>query len=165
MDRHLAWDGCWNAWDLGGLRATSGSVTRPGSVIRSESLHLVSPAGWRAIEAYGVRTLVDLRNPDQCDREPQTPPPSITTVNVPLEDGLDDDPESSPSCRAHLPRSRSPAHSSEPASIPQTWVPSTSGSSPQTSPPELGHRPAPAAAGRTSRSTVRRSTGRPASHE
>jgi hypothetical protein len=53
----------------------------------------VSPAGWEAIEAYGVRTLVDLRNPDQRDREPQAPPRLITTVNVALEDGLDDDPE------------------------------------------------------------------------
>lgn len=93
MDRHLAWDGCWNARDLGGLRTGGGLVTRLGSVVRSESLHLVSPAGWKAIEAYGVRTLVDFRNPDQCDREPQAPPPSITIVNVALEDGLDDDPE------------------------------------------------------------------------
>lgn len=77
----------------GGLRTSDGVVTRRGAIVRSESLHLVSPAGWAAIEAYEVRTLVDLRNPDQRDREPQAPPPSITTVDVPLEDGLDGDAE------------------------------------------------------------------------
>jgi protein-tyrosine phosphatase len=68
-------------------------VTRFGSIMRSESLHLVSLAGWTAIESHGVRTLVDLRNPDQCAAERQSPPPTIATVNMPLEAGLDDDPD------------------------------------------------------------------------
>lgn len=37
-DRNLDWDGCFNARDLGGLRTVDGSVTRPGELVRSDTL-------------------------------------------------------------------------------------------------------------------------------
>jgi hypothetical protein len=62
-DRELSWDGCVNVRDLGGL----GQV-RPGAVVRMEQPRRLTEAGWAAAWAYGVRTVVDLRDPDE--REP-----------------------------------------------------------------------------------------------
>jgi protein-tyrosine phosphatase len=92
-DRHLDWEGCWNARDLGGLRAADGRMTRSRAVVRSDCLHGLTADGWAAAQAYGIRTLVDLRNGDQRAAEPQAPPPGLATVHVPLEEGLDEDPE------------------------------------------------------------------------
>jgi protein-tyrosine phosphatase len=93
MDRHLTWEGCWNARDLGGLPTRDGRSTRWGALVRSESLHRLTAAGWQALEAHGVRTLIDLRNIEQVATEPQHPPPGIATVGVPLEQGLEEDAE------------------------------------------------------------------------
>lgn len=90
MDRHLSWEGCWNARDLGGLKLEGGGQTRRGAVVRSESLHRVTPQGWSQIQAYGIRTIVDLRNLEQSRSEPQAPPADITTIQVPLEQDLHD---------------------------------------------------------------------------
>jgi protein tyrosine/serine phosphatase len=72
FDRHLNWEGCFNARDLGGLRTTDGCVTRWGAVVRSDSLDHLSAAGWSALQAHGIRTIVDLRN-DQDPPYPGTP--------------------------------------------------------------------------------------------
>ncbi|MEU8635999.1 tyrosine-protein phosphatase [Amycolatopsis sp. NPDC048633] len=78
--RELLWDGCVNVRDLGGL----GQV-RPGAIVRMEAPDRLSEAGWAAAWAYGVRTVVDLRNADECgpDRAPR--PTGITTVRAPLD--------------------------------------------------------------------------------
>jgi protein tyrosine/serine phosphatase len=77
--RELSWDGCVNVRDLGGL----GQI-RQGAVVRTEDLRRLSGAGWAAAWAHGVRTVVDLRDADECvpDRAPR--PERITTVHVPL---------------------------------------------------------------------------------
>lgn len=93
VERHLDWEGCWNARDLGGLRTIRGPVTCHRAVVRSESLHLVSRTGWLSLQDYGIATIVDLRNPGQAVAERQQPPPGMITVQVPLEEGLDADPE------------------------------------------------------------------------
>jgi hypothetical protein len=64
-DRHLDWEGCCNARDLGGLSTTDGRTTRWGAVARSERLDELTAAGWSALEAHGIRTIVDLRNHDE----------------------------------------------------------------------------------------------------
>jgi protein-tyrosine phosphatase len=78
--RELSWDGSVNARDLGGL----GEV-RPGAMVRMEAPAHLSAAGWAAAWAYGVRTVVDLRDADERvhDRAPR--PAGITTVHVPLD--------------------------------------------------------------------------------
>lgn len=63
-DRHLSWDGCFNARDLGGLPAGSGA-TRWGAVVRADALDGLTSAGWAALAAHGVRTIIDLRNDDE----------------------------------------------------------------------------------------------------
>jgi protein-tyrosine phosphatase len=78
--RELSWDGCVNVRDLGGL----GQV-RAGAVVRMEAPTRLSEAGWAAAWAYGVRTVVDLRDAGEGgpDRAPR--PAGITTVQVPLD--------------------------------------------------------------------------------
>jgi hypothetical protein len=78
--RELSWEGCVNVRDLGGL----GQI-RLGAVVRMEAPRRLSDAGWAAAWAHGVRTVVDLRDADECvpDRAPR--PTGITTVQVPLD--------------------------------------------------------------------------------
>jgi protein tyrosine/serine phosphatase len=59
--RSLAWDGCVNVRDLGGLPLEQGGTTRFGSVVRADNVRRLSPLGWRALQDFGVRRIVDLR--------------------------------------------------------------------------------------------------------
>ena len=90
VDRHLDWDGCFNVRDLGGLRTVDGGRTRWRAVVRADGLDRLSGAGWLALQAYGVRTIVDLRNDDEvATPDPATRPAHLTTVRVPLDDLAD----------------------------------------------------------------------------
>lgn len=60
-DRVVDWDGCVNVRDLGGLPLRDGGLTRFGSVYRADNVRHLSQAGWSALRAHGVRTIVDLR--------------------------------------------------------------------------------------------------------
>ncbi|WP_436533993.1 tyrosine-protein phosphatase [Actinoplanes sp. HUAS TT8] len=78
--RELAWDGCVNVRDLGGL----GRI-RPGAVVRMEAPTRLSESGWAAAWAHGVRTVVDLRHADECRPDVAPRPPGMTTVRIPLD--------------------------------------------------------------------------------
>ena len=84
MERHLTWDGCSNVRDLGGL----GRI-RHGALVRADALQNLSAEGWRALERHGVRTVVDLRNPDEIGEDAAVRPPGLTTIRIPL-DGMED---------------------------------------------------------------------------
>jgi hypothetical protein len=108
ITRAVTWEGFYNARDLGGLPTRSGCATRPGAFIRSADLRFVTDGGWGAAHAAGVRTIVDLRNPDEIrpmvgagptrlsgtaqfvvSAAGPTAPPGIDRVEVPL-DGIED---------------------------------------------------------------------------
>jgi protein-tyrosine phosphatase len=78
--RELSWDGCVNVRDRGGL----GRV-RPRAVVRMEAPARLSEEGWKAAWAYGVRTVVDLRNPGERAPDHAARPAGIKTVHVPLD--------------------------------------------------------------------------------
>jgi protein-tyrosine phosphatase len=91
-DRDLDWDGCVNARDLGGLPTLDGGVTRRGALVRSEMVDRLSPEGWRALRAHGVRTIIDLREGDE-----RTEPgdgagarDGVVTIHIPLDRIADD---------------------------------------------------------------------------
>jgi protein-tyrosine phosphatase len=87
----LAWEGCLNVRDLGGLPTEDGVVTRRRVVVRAETVHGLSDEGWRALFDYGVKRIVDLR----WDDEREADPPRdllVEVVHVPLL-GPDRDPE------------------------------------------------------------------------
>jgi protein-tyrosine phosphatase len=83
-----------NARDLGGLPTVDGGVTRRGALIRSEAVGRLSPAGWHALRAHGVGTIIDLREddersaPDDCAAQRD----GVETIHIPL-DRIADDPE------------------------------------------------------------------------
>lgn len=89
VERRLAWPNCLNVRDLGGLAAAAGTVTRRGAVVRADSLDRLTADGWRALEAYGVRTIIDLRNDIERDAEPYTC--AMPVVHVPVEDDTDEE--------------------------------------------------------------------------
>jgi protein-tyrosine phosphatase len=68
--RLLDWEGGLNARDLGGYATEDGRQTRWGAVVRSAALGALTEAGRAALADYGVRAIVDLRLPDELDREP-----------------------------------------------------------------------------------------------
>lgn len=80
IPRELAWDGSLNARDLGGL----GRI-RPGAVVRMEAPTQLTAAGWAAAWSYGVRTVIDLRNPDEITPDTTPRPAGFTTVQVPQD--------------------------------------------------------------------------------
>ena len=87
--RHLEWQGCHNARDLGGLRTADGRETRWGAVVRADAPDQLTAAGWAALEAHGIRTIVDLRNDDELRPDLVDRPDAVTTLHLPL-DGVED---------------------------------------------------------------------------
>jgi protein tyrosine/serine phosphatase len=61
----LAWEGCLNVRDLGGLPTEDGRRTRAGAVVRSDNVRGLTDAGWRALADHGVTRIVDLRWPEE----------------------------------------------------------------------------------------------------
>lgn len=70
MAGKAAWEGCLNARDLGGYPTTTGRETRWGAVIRGDSPVRLTGAAQRALVDYGIRTVIDLRLPDDATRHP-----------------------------------------------------------------------------------------------
>ncbi len=90
-NRVLAWDGCTNARDLGGLHTCDGRMTHWGAVVRSDTPARLSAEGWSALYAYGVRTIISLRTHGMAEEEVDAAPrpADITTVHVAIEDITD----------------------------------------------------------------------------
>jgi protein-tyrosine phosphatase len=79
----LDWEGCVNARDLGGLPTVDGRTTRSGALVRAGSPDRLTPAGWDALRDHGIRTIVDLRNDDECDGAEV--PDGLRRVHLPLD--------------------------------------------------------------------------------
>ncbi|MFE4600174.1 tyrosine-protein phosphatase [Kitasatospora indigofera] len=83
--RTLTWDGCLNVRDLGGLPTVTGGRTRHHAVVRADNLDRLTAEGWEALRAYGIRTVVDLRNADEY--KPLLPlPAGLDLVRIPLDE-------------------------------------------------------------------------------
>jgi protein-tyrosine phosphatase len=81
--RELAWEGCLNVRDLGGLPTEDGGETRYGRVVRADSVRQLTDAGWQAVADYGVRTVVDLRGDYELRDDPPDKLP-FEVVHVPF---------------------------------------------------------------------------------
>jgi protein-tyrosine phosphatase len=90
-NRILLWDGCTNVRDLGGLRTFDGRTTRRGTIVRSDTPARLTEAGWSALYAYGIRTIITLRTVGMVEDELDiTPPrPDVVVVQVAIEDITD----------------------------------------------------------------------------
>jgi len=87
VDRHLVWPNLLNARDLGGLRSASGETTWR-RVVRADNLNKLALVGVVALVEYGVRTVIDLRDPRELEKFPNplaaAPPLGVVFANVPL---------------------------------------------------------------------------------
>ncbi|MFE5708700.1 tyrosine-protein phosphatase [Rhodococcus koreensis] len=69
--RNVVVAGAHNIRDMGGLPTVDSRVTRSRILFRSDSLHTLEPEGVTFVaEELGVRRLIDLRSPEEADREP-----------------------------------------------------------------------------------------------
>jgi protein-tyrosine phosphatase len=88
VERHLVWPDLLNARDLGGLRSATGRQTAWRRVVRADNLNKLAPAGVAALVSYGIRTVIDLRDPRELEKYPNplagAPPADLRFVNVPL---------------------------------------------------------------------------------
>lgn len=89
--RILAWDGCTNVRDLGGLRTSDGRSTRWGAVVRSDSPARLTVQGWSALYSYGIRTIITLRTHGMVEEALNVTPPysDLVTVQAVIEDITD----------------------------------------------------------------------------
>jgi protein-tyrosine phosphatase len=89
--RVLAWDGCANVRDLGGLTTCDGRKTQWGAIVRSDNPAKLTAAGWSALYAYGIRTIISLRTHGMAEEELDIAlrPSDLTTVQVAVEDITD----------------------------------------------------------------------------
>jgi protein-tyrosine phosphatase len=89
--RVLAWDGCNNVRDLGGLRTSDGRMTRWRAIVRSDTPARLTEVGWSALYAYGIRTIISLRTYGMVEDELNFTPryPDLVTVQAAIEDITD----------------------------------------------------------------------------
>jgi len=89
--RVLFWEGCTNVRDLGGLRTSDGLMTLRGAVVRSDTPSKLTEAGWSALHAYGIRTIITLHTIGKIEDELDIAPPysDIRTIRVAIEDITD----------------------------------------------------------------------------
>jgi protein-tyrosine phosphatase len=64
-------------------------VTRWGAAVRADALDHLTAGGWAALEAHGVRTIIDLRNDGELTPDAEPRPGRLITVHLPL-DGIED---------------------------------------------------------------------------
>ena len=86
-DRHLSWDRCVNARDLGGYAGSGGRSIVDGALVRADTLDHLTAQGWEALVAHGTRTVVDLRS--TAERGPRKLPAGIEEHHVPLLEAAD----------------------------------------------------------------------------
>ena len=82
-ERVLAWDGCINVRDLGGLPLEAGGETSFRVVVRADSIRTLTDEGWRALRDYGVRLAIDLRADDELADDPP-PGVAIEVARLPM---------------------------------------------------------------------------------
>lgn len=84
-DRWVKLEGLDNVRDVGGLPLDDGGVTRSGVLLRSASLHYLTPSDVRyLVDEFGLRLVLDLRRPDEIDRDGPTKVAAAGVETVPL---------------------------------------------------------------------------------
>jgi protein-tyrosine phosphatase len=71
--------------DLGGHSVADGRTTRPGAIVRADSLARLTSDGWKALEEYGVSTVIDLRMNSERSADPPRSM-DLTVLHIPSFD-------------------------------------------------------------------------------
>jgi protein-tyrosine phosphatase len=90
--RLLAWEGCYNARDVGGYAAADGRQVRWGALLRSDNLCQLTGRGREQLIEAGITTVIDLRSANELEIDP--PPYGANTaegavpryLNIPVLD-------------------------------------------------------------------------------
>jgi len=89
-NRRLPWDACYNAREVGGYPTADGGALAWQRLVRTDNLSRLTPDGQAALVEYGVRTIIDLRDPSELAMEPHaflTPSDQVSApayYNLPL---------------------------------------------------------------------------------
>ena len=67
--RHLSLEGTSNTRDIGGYATRDGRQTRWGRLLRSDSLHNLSPDSRQTLLDYGLRSVLDLRKSEEMQKK------------------------------------------------------------------------------------------------
>jgi protein-tyrosine phosphatase len=81
LKRTLAFPDLLNARDLGGYPTSDGGLTRTRSLVRADDLAQLTAAGIAALSAYGIRTILDLRWPEEAARHVSPVPAQLPQVH------------------------------------------------------------------------------------
>lgn len=74
----LAWDGCVNVRDVGGI-------------VRADNIRLLSDEGWQALVDHGVRRVIDLRFPEELTEDaPRDAPVEVVHISLLGENHTDE---------------------------------------------------------------------------
>jgi protein-tyrosine phosphatase len=86
MQRRIILDSAENARDLGGYLTTNGTQTRWKSFVRTDHLQAWTPETQQAFLDYGVKLIIDLRDPYELHEHPSNfcESPHVTYLNVPV---------------------------------------------------------------------------------
>ncbi len=68
--RFLAWDACYNVREVGGYATEQGTTTRWQALVRADNMDRLTPEGQAALRDYGIRTVIDLRLPEELEAHP-----------------------------------------------------------------------------------------------
>ena len=68
--RRIPLDGAWNVRDLGGYPTADGGSTPYGRFFRGDDITALEEPDKEALYRAGIRTIVDLRTPGECERRP-----------------------------------------------------------------------------------------------
>ncbi|HEY4003116.1 MAG TPA: tyrosine-protein phosphatase [Candidatus Xenobia bacterium] len=84
----LTVEGSFNTRDLGGLQKLDGQVTARRRLVRSDTPDHLTSRDWETLLAYGIRTIIDLRNEDERTEDRCARPAEFTTLHIPLDGPL-----------------------------------------------------------------------------
>lgn len=86
LQRHLPLEGSYNIRDIGGYLTVDGYQTGWKTILRSDSLHRLTPASQQALIDYGIKTIIDLRYASEVQNKANVFAESkqIKYLNVPL---------------------------------------------------------------------------------
>lgn len=90
INRPLGLSGTSNTRDIGGYPTSSGGITASGRYLRSDSPHLSSDEDIVTLARLGLRTVVDLRSPDEVARKPSklAGAPGVRYLPIPIVDDV-----------------------------------------------------------------------------
>ncbi|MGY3778676.1 tyrosine-protein phosphatase [Isobaculum melis] len=80
--RNLSLDGTFNTRDLGGYLGYEGRPVKWGVLFRSDALHQVSPQDLATLKALPLKTVVDFRSHNECEKAPDMLPDETAYLNL-----------------------------------------------------------------------------------